>query len=77
MNPAEMLLSQKAALVAYHLTLGEGLHTVQVAEMTGFSVRQAQRLMIHLSECIPIYLDNGVWQLLDFHEEQFEKPAGA
>ena len=70
MDPAELLLSQKAALIAYHLTMGEGLRTFEVVEITGLTRVQAWRLMVHLSECIPIYIEHGVWQLLDCREEQ-------
>ena len=69
MRPGELLLSQKAALVAYHLALGEGLRTFQVAEMIGLSRQQAWVLLSHMSQCIPIYMDHGVWLMLDGTEE--------
>ena len=69
MKPDELLLSQKAALIAYHLTMGEGLRMFQIVEMTGLRRIQAWRLMSNLSQCIPIYKDKGVWQMLDGKEE--------
>jgi len=59
---------EKVALVVWHLAHGDGLSTASVADMTGLTRQGAWELMICLSRVLPIYQDNGVWQVCALRE---------
>ena len=48
-------ITERAALVAWHLAHGEIMQTRDVAELTGLSMWGAWHLMLRLSRVIPVY----------------------
>lgn len=69
MNASEMLPSQRAAIIAWHLAHGETFRTRQIAEMFDIPLNRAFLLMSILSQCIPIYVEHGVWQVCALRDE--------
>ena len=62
-------ITERAALVTWHLVHGESMQTKDVAELTGLSINGAYRLMIRLSRVIPIYQDqDDRWQVCALRE---------
>jgi hypothetical protein len=59
---------ERAALVAWHLAHGDGMRIIDVRLLTGLSYRGACHLMFRLSRVIPIYCDEGVWQVCALQE---------
>lgn len=56
-------ITERAALIAWHLAHGESMQTRDVAEMTGLTFSGAWRLMDRLSRTLPIYqTSDGLWQ---------------
>ena len=57
-------ITERAALVVWHLAHGECMQTRDVARLTGLTRQGAWDLMQRLSRMIPIYQDDrGVWQV--------------
>lgn len=57
-------ITERAALVVWHLAHGESMQTRDVANMTGLTRQGAWDLMQRLSRVIPIYLAEGdIWQV--------------
>jgi len=62
-------ITERAALVTWHLCHGESLQTRKVAEMTGLTMQGAWQLMQRLSRTIPIYQsEQGYWRVCAFRE---------
>jgi len=62
-------ITERAALVTWHLAHGEAMQTRDVAEMTGLGMAGAWILMVRLSRVIPIYQDDcGRWLVCAFQE---------
>jgi hypothetical protein len=62
-------ITERAALITWHLAHGEMLQTRDVAEMTGMTMAGAWILMIRLSRVLPIYQDDcGRWLVCAFKE---------
>ena len=55
-------ITERAALVTWHLAHGEAMQTRDVANLTGLGMAGAWILMQRLSRAIPIYQDDrGFW----------------
>ena len=62
-------ITERAALVTWHLCHGEAMQTRQIAEITGLGMAGAWVLMQRLSRVIPIYQDDrGFWLVCAFLE---------
>jgi hypothetical protein len=62
----ELTPTERAARLAYWLTIGRPLNTAVVAESFGVSARTAQRLFVSVSRVLPAYRDDdGNWTLCD------------
>ena len=64
-------ITERAALVAWHLAHGEQLETVQVAAMTGLTRQGAWHLMQRLSRVLPIYQSGDAWQVCILRELEY------
>ena len=70
--PAEdLVITERAALVAWHLAQGEAMTTCDVAETVGLCRTAAYKLMTKLARVLPIVHLDGVW-MVAFYEESFE-----
>ena len=55
-------ITERAALIVWHLAHGEVMQTRDVADMTGLEMNSAWALMTRLSRVLPIYQDDrGFW----------------
>jgi predicted DNA-binding transcriptional regulator YafY len=68
MNANELLPTQRGARIMWHLCHGETFRTVQIAEMFGISRSSAYRMMCLISECAPIHVYRGTWQVVALRE---------
>jgi hypothetical protein len=58
----DLTITERAALVTWHLAHGEGMTTTNAAEMAELTYDGAYKLMRRLSRVLPIYQnDSGVW----------------
>ena len=65
----EYVITERAALIAWHLAHGEGMRTSDVVALTGLERQGAWKLMCRLSRVLPIYQDDiGVWQVNSLRE---------
>jgi len=70
LHPEEMLVAERAGLVAYCLARGEALTIEQVRDMAGYQRnREARRLLQRLARVIPIYQQNGQWEVCEMQEK--------
>ena len=61
---SELVITERAALIAWHLAHGEAMRTSDVVMMTGLERQGAWKLMCRLSRVLPIYQDDcGFWQV--------------
>jgi hypothetical protein len=58
----EMVVTERAAFVAFWLAKGRRWTVADVAERTGLTRQGAQSLLKIMSRVVPIYADGGVWQ---------------
>ena len=58
----EMVVTERAALVAFWLAKGAQWTVSEVAERTGLTRQGAEYLLKTMSRVIPIYVDDGRWQ---------------
>jgi len=65
-------ITERAALVTWHLCHGEAMQTRDIASLTGLGMAGAWVLMQRLSRAIPIYQDDrGFWVVC-----AYRKPEG-
>jgi hypothetical protein len=60
----DLVITERAALVAWHLAHGEGMTTGDVARLVGVHESTARRMMYKLSRVLPIIHKNGCWEAL-------------
>lgn len=58
----DLVITERAALVAFWLAQGARWSTQQVAERTGLTRQGALRLMNTMARVVPIVLNDGAWQ---------------
>jgi len=72
MMDADYTAQEKAALITWHLALGEGLQTRDIVKLTGLTRQGAWELMQHLSRVIPIYQDDtDTWAVCSMLELEY------
>ena len=54
---------ERATVVMAHLTAGQRLTTLEVAQLCGITRQGAYRLLDTMSRVCPLLLDGGAWQL--------------
>jgi hypothetical protein len=71
LHPEEdMVITERAALVAWRLAHGEAMTTADAAEMVGVCERSAQRMMCKIARILPIVQRNGHWEAAFFGETE-------
>ena len=65
MKSPNVTTTERAALIAHRLHVGQRLDTATVATVGDCSRRTAQRLLSQLSRVMPLTFDNGQWYLID------------
>jgi hypothetical protein len=61
-DTAEMVVTERAGLVAWKLARGARLTNREIQRMTGLGQPGAWLLMGRLSRCLPIWFGDGVWR---------------
>lgn len=65
----EFTPQERAGMVVWHLSHGEGIRTCDIAEMTGITPSGARKMMYRLSRRLPFYQDDdGFWQVCFLQE---------
>ncbi|MCJ7830937.1 MAG: hypothetical protein MUP86_00215 [Dehalococcoidia bacterium] len=64
----EKTAQERSALVAWHLAHGEALTVAAVIALTGLSYDRSRHLMAELSRVLPIYSEDGFWQVAEIRE---------
>ena len=64
----ELTVTERVGKVVWWLAQGDGLTVANVCKLTGLSPSGAWRMLAALSRVIPIYDDEGVWQLCYMEE---------
>lgn len=66
----DLVITERAALVAWRLAHGEAMTSEQVAEMVGVCECTAQRMMCKIARVLPIVQRNGFWEAIFFEESR-------
>ena len=61
---------ERAALIAWHLAHGEALCPEALMSLTGLTADRCRHLMYELSRVLPIYYEDGYWQVCATKEMQ-------
>jgi len=64
----DLVITERAALVAWHLAHGEALTTDNIADLVGVCHSTAYRMMCKLARILPIIHANNHWEALFMHE---------
>jgi hypothetical protein len=57
----DMVVTEKAGLIGFHLGTGQTYTVDEVADLTGLSRHGAYQLLIKMSRSVPILSENGIW----------------
>jgi hypothetical protein len=63
-----MTPEERAALLVWHLAHGEAVTVHYAAQVTGLGYHGAYRLLKGISRVVPIYDDEGIWQVVVMRE---------
>jgi len=64
----DLVVTERAALVAWHLAHGEGMTIADIADMVGVHRSTARRMMMKLARVLPIIHEDGFWEALECTE---------
>ena len=71
-DQSDLTITERAALVTWHLAHEEGISTANVADMCELTRQGAYDLMRRLSRVLPIYQDDfGVWAVCALRELEY------
>lgn len=68
----ETTITERVTKLAWPLSEGEGIRTVDAARLTGMTVSGVRRMLKRMSRVAPIYCDDeGFWQRCEMLEIDF------
>jgi len=68
MTEDRLTTTEAAALLVWHLSHGDVLTAQEAAQMLGLSRQGAWSLLCRISRVVPIYENDGYWQVISLQE---------